>query len=154
MLFDADKTGPAINCGCTCSSTLQHGVQMDTNANGTLDVKEVEHLLHAMVGEHINKADVRAAMEKLDANQDKRVSFDEFIRVRHLLSNTMHLWCVNKVCTVSEGLLQFSHMCVRYIQCASRILDCQCLVIGCRISAVVCLACTCTQLGWSAVCGP
>ncbi|KAK9811376.1 hypothetical protein WJX72_002779 [[Myrmecia] bisecta] len=57
--------------------------EVDANANGFIESRELERMLNCLLhdGSHVSKADVRAVMESIDANGDRRVSFDEFIKV-------------------------------------------------------------------------
>lgn len=60
---------------------------MDSNGNGSLDSREIEVLLNSLVtdalgeGRRVSKAEIRNVMEKVDSNKDRRIAFDEFIRV-------------------------------------------------------------------------
>ena len=63
-------------------------LQVDSNGNGTLDSREVEVLLNTLAadalgeGRRVSKQEIRNVMEKVDSNKDRRIAFDEFIRVR------------------------------------------------------------------------
>lgn len=60
---------------------------MDSNGNGSLDSREIEVLLNSLTtdalgeGRRVSKAEIRNVMEKVDSNRDRRIAFDEFIRV-------------------------------------------------------------------------
>ncbi len=62
-------------------------VQVDSNGNGSLDSREIEVLLNSLAadtlgeGRRVSKAEIRNVMEKVDSNKDRRIAFDEFIRV-------------------------------------------------------------------------
>ena len=62
-------------------------MQVDSNGNGSLDSREIEVLLNSLAGDtlgegrRVSKAEIRNVMEKVDSNKDRRIAFDEFIRV-------------------------------------------------------------------------
>lgn len=62
-------------------------LQVDSNGNGSLDSREIEMLLNSLTtdalgeGRRVSKAEIRNVMEKVDSNKDRRIAFDEFIRV-------------------------------------------------------------------------
>lgn len=62
-------------------------VQVDNNGNGSLDSREIEVLLNSLAGDtlgegrRVSKAEIRNVMDKVDSNKDRRIAFDEFIRV-------------------------------------------------------------------------
>ena len=62
-------------------------MQVDSNGNGSLDSCEVEVLLNNLAADplgqsrRVTKAEIRNVMEKVDSNKDRRIAFDEFIRV-------------------------------------------------------------------------
>lgn len=63
-------------------------MQVDSNGNGSLDSCEVEVLLNNLAADplghsrRVTKAEIRNVMDKVDSNKDRRIAFDEFIRVR------------------------------------------------------------------------
>ena len=70
-------------------------VQVDSNGNGSLDSREIEVLLNSLAGDtlgegrRVSKAEIRNVMEKVDSNKDRRIAFDEFIRVSARCSSGM-----------------------------------------------------------------
>lgn len=62
-------------------------LQVDSNGNGSLDSREIEVLLNSLAtdalgeGRRVSKAEIHNVMEKVDSNKDRRIAFDEFIRV-------------------------------------------------------------------------
>ena len=66
-------------------------LQIDANKNGSLEAREVERLLMTIADDAsqiITHKTVRSAMDRLDTNKDKRITFDEFIRVSLELLDT------------------------------------------------------------------
>ena len=66
-------------------------LQIDANKNGSLESREVERLLMTIADDAsqiITHKTVRSAMDRLDTNKDKRITFDEFIRVSLELLDT------------------------------------------------------------------
>ena len=66
-------------------------LQIDANQNGSLEAREVERLLMTIADDAsqiITHKTVRSAMDRLDTNKDKRITFDEFIRVSLELLDT------------------------------------------------------------------
>ena len=76
---------------CTSPPSDLHMLQIDANKNGSLEAREVERLLMTIADDAsqiITHKTVRSAMDRLDTNKDKRITFDEFIRVSLELLDT------------------------------------------------------------------
>ena len=60
--------------------------QIDGNNNGYIEAREMEALLNRLIGlskkggARVTPAEVRAVMDRIDANGDRRIGFDEFVR--------------------------------------------------------------------------
>ena len=59
-------------------------VQVDINRNGFIDSREMEIILNKLRndGQRVSKLEVKSVMDFTDANGDRLIGFDEFIRVR------------------------------------------------------------------------
>ncbi|KAL3159544.1 hypothetical protein ABBQ38_009960 [Trebouxia sp. C0009 RCD-2024] len=85
--------------------------EVDSNGNGSLDSREIEVLLNSLVtdalgeGRRVSKAEIRNVMEKVDSNKDRRIAFDEFIRVMAPLLDTNHElnWHANMVDVIEHN---------------------------------------------------
>ena len=73
--------------------------QVDSNGNGSLDACEVEVLLNNLAADplgnarRVTKAEIRNVMEKVDSNRDRRIAFDEFIRVSPAAAPAVQCLC-------------------------------------------------------------
>lgn len=88
-------------------------LQIDANKNGSLEAREVERLLMTIADDAsqiITHKTVRSAMDRLDTNKDKRITFDEFIRVSLELLDTA------ACCMVSSA----THCCWSSLQAATQ----------------------------------
>lgn len=78
---------PPVPYTCTPKVPINVRLQVDSNGNGSLDSREIEVLLNSLTtdalgeGRRVSKAEIRNVMEKVDSNRDRRIAFDEFIRV-------------------------------------------------------------------------
>ena len=79
-------------------------LQVDSNGNGSLDSREIELLLNSLAtdalgeGRRVSKAEIRNVMEKVDSNKDRRIAFDEFIRVGNTVVAATACLCYMQWC--------------------------------------------------------
>ena len=68
-------------------------MQVDTNHNGFIDSREMEIILNKLRddGQRASKLEVKSVMDFVDANGDRLVGFDEFIRVRNTCRRALFL---------------------------------------------------------------